>query len=749
VADFSLNNLTLFGLVLAIGIVVDDAIVVVEAVEHHIEKGLRPRDAAIAAMKEVSSPVIAVGLVLSAVFVPCAFVPGIVGQFFRQFALTIAVSTIISTLNSLTLSPALAAILLKPLGAKRDPLTWLLDTFLGWFFNLFDWLFRWSGRGYVFLVGRLLRVPALVLTVYGGLLVLTYWGFFQLPAGFIPTQDKGYFIASVQLPDSASAQRTRETMARIEQMLLKVDGVKHINAIAGNSFVLGAYGSNFGSYFLNLEEFKDRRSPELQADKILAKIRKLLASEVPEAVVNVFPPPAVSGLGRAGGWRLMVQDRNEVGLKLLQTVTDNIVDASAEQREISGPSTVFNINAPKLYVDIDRDACQTQGVALGDVFQTMQGFLGSRYVNDFNRFGRTWQVVVQADAPYRNSDDDLKRLKVRSASGQMVPLGSIATVSRIGGPLVLTRYTMYPAAAINGNLQQGVSTGQGIALMEQVAERELPKAMGYEWTELAYLERQSSNTGMAVFGWSVVFVFLVLAALYESWSLPLAVILVVPMCVLSAIAGVWQQSGDINIFTQIGFVVLIGLACKNAILIVEFARAKREAGADVKTATLEACELRLRPILMTSFAFILGVVPLVFARGAGAEMRQALGIAVFAGMLGVTAFGVFLTPVFFYVIDWVHELPVFNNPLLLRIVQGSHQAMRLGFVRRPLAAWLRGKPQATASATPMPARAPANKELVRTNGKHHGKPGPAHTPAKTAPAKTAPVEDSPETPLAP
>jgi multidrug efflux pump len=744
VVGFSLNNLTLFGLVLAIGIVVDDAIVVVEAVEHHIEKGLRPRDAAIAAMKEVSSPIIAVGLVLSAVFVPCAFVPGIVGQFFRQFALTVAVSTIISTLNSLTLSPALAAILLKPLGAKRDPLTWLLDTLLGWFFNLFDWLFRWSGRGYVLVVGRLLRVPALVLTVYGGLLVLTYWGFLQLPAGFIPTQDKGYFIASVQLPDSAAAQRTRDTMARIEQMLLSIDGVKNINSVAGNSFVLSAYGSNFGSYFIILDEFEHRRSPELYADKILAKIRKRLAAEVPEAIVNVFPPPAVSGLGRAGGWRLMIQDRADAGLKALQMATDNIVDASVKQPQITTPSSVFKVNAPKLYVDIDRDACQTQSVQLGDVFQTLQGYLGSRYVNDFNRFGRTWQVIVQADAQYRNADDDLKRLKVRSATGRMIPLGSIATVKRIGGPLVLTRYNMYPAAAINGNLAPGVSTGQGIALLEQVAERELPRTMGYEWTELAYLERQSSNTGMAVFGWSVVFVFLVLAALYESWSLPLAVILVVPMCVLSAIAGVWQQNGDINIFTQIGFVVLIGLACKNAILIVEFARAKREAGADVKTATLEACELRLRPILMTSFAFILGVVPLVFANGAGAEMRQALGIAVFAGMLGVTAFGVFLTPVFFYVIDWVHELHVFNNPLLLRIVQGSHEVLSFGFVRRPVAAWLQSKPKVASSAAAAPARAPANKELVRTNGKHLGKPGPAHTPAKTAP-----LDDSSKTPLAP
>lgn len=652
---FSLNNLTLFGLVLAIGIVVDDAIVVVEAVEHHIEHGLAPRAAAIRAMEEVSGPVLAVGLVLSAVFIPCAFISGIVGQFFRQFALTIATSTIISTVNSLTLSPALAALLLRPRGARRDPLTWLTDMTLGWFFRLFNAVFHFATGGYVRAVGGLLRVAVVVLIVYGGLLGLTYWEFGRLPTGFIPTQDKGYLLASVQLPDAAAAGRTRDTIARIEQIALETPGIKNVNSVAGNSFLLSAYGSNFGSMFIILKDFAERREPDLSGESILTKLRKRFSAEVPEAIVNVFPAPAVSGLGRAGGFKLMIEDRGDNGLNRLQTAVDQMIEQGNKQPGATGMFTVFNANSPQLFVDVDRKKCLAEGVDLADLFGTLQSYLGSRYVNDFNRLGRTWQVIVQADMRFRDQIEDVRRLGVRNARGSMVPVGSVAEVKLISGPLVLTRYNMYPAAAIQGSAAAGYSTGQALSVLEKLADHVLPASIAAEWSEIAYLERTNQSTGMHVFGFSVVFVFLVLAALYESWALPLAVILVVPMCVLSSIAGVAYKDTDINIFTQIGFVVLIGLAGKNAILIVEFAKAKHKQGVPVREAALEACRLRLRPILMTSFAFILGVVPLLVARGAGAEMRQALGTAVFSGMLGVTFFGIFFTPVFFFAVERVAE----------------------------------------------------------------------------------------------
>jgi multidrug efflux pump len=685
IAGFSINNLTLFGLVLAIGIVVDDAIVVVESVEHHIEEGMPPRAAAFKAMDEVSNPVIAVGLVLSAVFIPCAFLSGIVGQFFRQFALTIAVSTIISTFNSLTLSPALAALLLKPRNARPDFFTRILDIMLGWLFRLFNAGFRRATSVYTRFVALLLRVPAVVLVVYAGLVLLTWWTFGQLPTGFIPTQDKGYLVASIQLPDSSSALRTREVVAKIEKIAMDTPGVKNVNSVAGNSFMLSAYGSNFGSMFIILKGFDERTSKDLYADEIIAKLKKRYAAEVPEAIVNVFPPPAVSGLGRSGGFKLMVEDRGDSGLVELQTHTDNLVEKGNEQKDkVTGLFTVYNANSPQLFADVDREKCLKEGVNLGDVFSTLQAYLGSLYVNDFNRFGRTWQVIVQADQTYRADVADVKKLRVRNSKGQMVPLGSLATVRLIGGPLVLTRYNMYPAASIQGNAATGVSTGQAIAAMEETARREFPRSMSFEWTEIAYIEKMAGDTGMIVFGLSVVFVFLVLAALYESWSLPLAVILVVPMCVLSSLAGVWIAKLDINIFTQIGFVVLIGLASKNAILIVEFAKARREEGAERRKATLHACELRLRPIMMTSFAFILGVVPLVRAHGAGAEMRHTLGTAVFSGMLGVTLFGILLTPVFFYVIDRAAGMHLFSNSALSLAGNVGLDVLSLGFIRRPL-----------------------------------------------------------------
>ena len=745
VAGFSLNNLTLFGLVLAIGIVVDDAIVVVEAVEHHIERGLAPREAAIRAMDEVSSPVIAVGCVLSAVFIPCAFISGIVGQFFRQFALTIAISTLISTFNSLTLSPALAALLLRPRGVRRDPLTWLCDIVLGWIFWLFNRGLGASTSGYAWMVGKLLRVPLLVLAVYGGLLVLTYWGFLQLPTGFIPLQDKGYMTASVQLPDSASAERTKAVFARLEKIALETPGIKNVNSVCGNSFTLGAQASNFGSMFIILKNFSERRAPALKSDAIIAALKKRYAAEVPEAIVQIAPPPAVSGLGRAGGFKLMVEDRGDNGLVVLQTQTDNLVKQGNKEPGLTGLFTVYKADSPQLFVNVNRDACLSQGVNLDDVFATLQAYLGSRYVNDFNRFGRTWQVVVQADSRFRDEIEDVQRLMVRNNQGQMVPLGAVAAVEPISGPLVLNRYNMYPAAAINGNVAPGYSTGQGNSRLESLAKSELPSSMAFEWTELAYLERNSANTGMIVFGFSVVFVFLVLAALYESWALPLAVILVVPMCVLCSIAGVAANHMDINIFTQVGFVVLIGLACKNAILIVEFAKSRVVGGEDIRTATLEACRLRLRPILMTSFAFILGVAPLVLAEGAGAEMRQALGTAVFSGMLGVTLFGIFLTPVFFSVIERVALWKVFSTGWLPQIGGEALKVLRLEPLRRGIAAASR---RIIAVANPR-TRGRGSRPATQPPQDHSSEPVAATPPEIVPPKPAPPVNTTQEVVLTP
>jgi len=680
-AGFSINNLTLFGLVLAVGIVVDDAIVVVEAVEYQIERGLAPREAALAAMEQVSGPVVAVGLVLAAVFVPCAFLSGIVGQFFRQFALTIAISTLISMFNSLTLSPALCALLLRGKHTRRDPVTWLVDTLLGWFFRLFNRVFGFSGRLHGKAVGMLLRVPLFVLVVYGGLIGLTIWGFGRLPIGFIPTQDKGYLIASIELPDAASANRTRAVIEKISRIALDTQGVKHCNGVAGNAFVLGAYGSNLGSMFIILDNFSERRQPGLHADDIMASLKKKFAAQVPEAKINVFGAPAVPRLGRAGGIKFMIEDRGDTSLAELQKVTEDFIDKANEQPGLEGLFTVFRVNSPQLYADVDRKAALSQGVELGDIFGTMQATLGQRYVNDFNLLGRTWQVNVQADTRFRNEASDMKRLKVRNAMGQMVPIATLADMRQIGGPLVVTRYNMYPAAAVNGNIKTGVSSGDAITVLEKLAARELPASMHFEWTELTFIEKTSRNTGLLIFGLSSAFVFLVLAALYESWALPLAVILVVPLCVLCSIGGVWVADQDINIFTQVGFVVLIGLACKNAILIVEFAKLKHEAGASRRDAVLAACRLRYRPILMTSVAFLLGVTPLLFATGAGAEMRKALGVAVFSGMLGVTFFGLLFTPVFFAVVDRVAHGRWSASERLQRFSDAVMYAVSLRFLR--------------------------------------------------------------------
>lgn len=699
---FSLNNLTLFGLVLAVGIVVDDSIVVVEAVEHHIGLGLKPREATIRAMSEVSGPVVAVGAVLFAVFIPCAFLSGIVGQFFRQFALTIAISTLISTINSLTLCPALCAFLLKAKGGRPDVVSRGFNLVFGWFFWMFNRGFRGVGVGYLHIVSKAIRMPIVILALYGGLIALGTWEYSRLPTGFIPQQDKGYLIASVQLPDAASAARTLEVIQKAGAIARSTPGVRHTNAIAGNSFVLSAYGSNFGSMFIILDDFPERSTPELYADKVAQRIRERCAREIPEAQVNVFGAPAVSGLGRAGGFRIMIEDRGDVGPKVLEGQTNNLIEKANAQQELVGLFTVFKANAPQAYLDIDRSACVSHGVDIGEVSAVLQATMGSRYVNDFNRFGRTWQVNVQASQEYRDRLDAVKRLRVRNKAGGMTPLGSVLTTRESSGPQVITRYNMYPAAAVNGNIAQGTSTGDAIALMEQLAENELPDRMAAEWSELMFLEKMSRGTGMFIFGLSVVFVFLVLAALYESWTLPLAVILVVPICVVGSVSGImiagsyWKWipvtgrfeipwfggviGQDINIFTQIGFVVLIGLACKNAILIVEFAKYKREAGATRYEAILAACGLRFRPILMTSVAFILGVSPLLFAHGAGAEMRKALGLAVFSGMIGVTVFGIFLTPVFFVVIDWTTRSRLMQTELAQRIARVMMFVIRLEFV---------------------------------------------------------------------
>ena len=665
---FSLNNLSLFGLVLAIGIVVDDAIVVVEAVERHIEHGKTPREAAIQAMTEVSGPVVAVALVLCAVFIPCAFISGITGQFFRQFALTIAVSTVISAFNSLTLSPALAALLLKPRGSKRDPLTWLLDMALGWFFKLFNRGFAVSTGAYAKSVGRLLRLSAVVLLIYAGLLGLTYWGFTAVPGGFIPNQDKGYLLVNVQLPDSASLERTQAVMTQVEQIAqAEKPGVNHTLAVSGQSILLGANAPNFGSMYVMLDGFHDRRGESLTGDAIAARIRDACRQQIPDAQVSIFGAPPVDGLGNAGGFKMIVEARGDAvpddaddgdSVTIAADATSRALDEAARRLVANGNQTPglealftsFSANTPWLDLEIDREKVMSLGVQLSDVFNALQVYLGSLYVNDFNQFGRTWRVMLQADGQFRDRFERIKQQEVRNVQGKMVPLSTVSVLHDTAGPVMLTRYNMYPSAAVNGSSAPGVSSGQAIALMEDAAKSALGQQMSYEWTEITFMQLLAGDTAMYVFALAVVFVFLVLAAQYESWSLPLAVILVVPMCLLCSIGGVALNKMDVNIFTQIGFVVLVGLASKNAILIVEFAKAQREAGSPLHDATVEACRLRLRPIMMTSFAFILGVVPLVIAEGAGAEMRRALGTAVFSGMLGVTLFGIFLTPVFFYVI---------------------------------------------------------------------------------------------------
>ncbi len=659
---FSLNNISLFGLVLAIGIVVDDAIVVVENVERWLARGLDAREATRRAMDEVTGPIIAVGLVLCAVFVPCAFITGITGQFFRQFAVTIAVSTIFSTINSLTFSPAMAAIFLKPHGAhRRDPLAWLIDKSLGWFFWLFNKVFGAGTAGYAWAVGKLMRLHVVVLLVYAGLLVLTVTTFRAAPTGFIPQQDQGRLIVNVQLPDSTSLERTAQVTAEVERVALATPGVGHTITNAGMSFLLQANSPNFASMFIVLKPFNERQDPKLRDTAIMAKLRKDWLAKVPDAQVTVFGASPIPGLGTAGGFKFLVEDRGGLGVRALEQQMDKLVQKFKKLPALSDARTQFRANMPQYYLDIDRAKVASRLCSLDDVNQTLDMYLGSLYVNSYNDFGRHWQVTLQADGAYRANIDSINLFAVRNSNGQMVPLSTMLTVRDIGGPISVTRYNLYTSAAIQGNVQAGASDGEAIDQINKLADDTLPRSMRIEWTELMFLQIQAGNTAVYVFILAVISVFLALSALYESWALPLAVILVVPLCMLCSVSGVRFTNRDVNIFVQIGLVVLVGLACKNAILVVEFAKQLHSEGRSAYDATKEASRLRLRPILMTSFAFIFGVMPLMVASGAGAEMRRSLGVAVFSGMLGVTLFGIFLTPVFFFVITRLAETRMFMS----------------------------------------------------------------------------------------
>jgi multidrug efflux pump len=656
VFGFSLNALSLFGLVLAIGIVVDDAIVVVENVERNIANGLKPVEATRQAMREVTGPIIATALVLCAVFVPTAFISGLTGQFYKQFALTIAISTVISAFNSLTLSPALSALLLKEHGADPDRLTRILNRLLGGFFGPFNRFFaRFSAR-YVGVVGRVVRAAGVALFVYGGLLGLTYLGFARTPSGFVPAQDKQYLVAFAQLPDAATLDRTEAVIRRMSEAALKQPGVEHAVAFPGLNINGFTNSPNSGIVFVPLKPFNERRSKDLSADAIAAALNQQYG-KIQDAFIAVFPPPPVNGLGTIGGFRMQIEDRGGLGFEELYKQTQNLMAKGNQTPELQGLFSSFQVNVPQVDAEVDREKAKSQGVSVQDLFDTMQVYLGSLYINDFNAFDRTYPVTAQAEPGFRLQAEDVVRLKTRNAAGDMIPLGSFVTVKRSSGPDRVMHYDSYPTAEINGGPGAGFSSGQAQAAMDQLARQELPNGMSFEWTDLTYQQILAGNTALLIFPLVVLLVFLVLAAQYESLSLPLAVILIMPMVLLSAITGVELTHGDNNIFTQIGLIVLVGLASKNAILIVEFARDRELEGVPVRQAALDAARLRLRPILMTSLAFITGVVPLVTSRGAGAEMRHAMGIAVFSGMLGVTVFGLMLTPLFYVLVRRLSRRP--------------------------------------------------------------------------------------------
>jgi hydrophobe/amphiphile efflux-1 (HAE1) family protein len=646
---FSINTLSLFGLVLAIGIVVDDAIVVVENVERHIEEGLSPLEATKVAMNEVSRPIVAITLVLCAVFVPVAFVSGLTGEFYRQFALTIAISSVISAFNSLTLSPALAAALLKPQHEQTDWLSRAMRKFLSRPFGAFNRGFARTSNAYSKGVSSIVRRSGIALAVYAGLIVLTYLGFNAVPGGFIPAQDKQYLVAVTQLPPASSLDRSEEVTKAMGRLALDTPGITGAVQFAGMSTSTNNASPSSAMQFYKLDEFENRRSADQSVMGLAATLQQKFGA-IQEAYIGVFPPPPVQGLGTLGGFKLHIEDRTDQGAETLYKVTQEVIAKAYQEPKLAGVFSSYQINVPQLMVNVDRVKAKQLDVKLSDVFQTMQVYLGSLYLNDFNRFGRTYQVVAQADAQFRSQKEDILRLKTRNAKGEMVPLGALLTIEDTFGPDVVEHYNGFRASDINGGPAPGFSSGEAEAAMSKILDETLPRGMRYEWTDLSYQQKVTANTTTLVFALCVVFVFLVLAAQYESVSLPLAIVLIVPIVLLAGITGVLLSRGDNNIFTQIGLVVLVGLACKNAILIVEFAKHLQDEGRDVISAVLEAARLRLRPILMTSIAFIAGVIPLVLAVGAGAEVRKAMGVVVFAGMIGVTVFGLLLTPVFFVLV---------------------------------------------------------------------------------------------------
>ncbi|HVJ54046.1 MAG TPA: multidrug efflux RND transporter permease subunit [Aliidongia sp.] len=644
---FSLNNLSLFGLVLAIGIVVDDAIVVVENVERNIREGRTPRQAAHETMDEVGGALIAIALVLSAVFIPAVFIPGISGQFFRQFAVTIATATVISCFVSLTLSPALCAVLFQP--HEEHVQSRGIGRPIAAFFRGFNRLFDRLSDGYGGLTRRLLRGTAIVLIIYVGLIGLTGWQFSRAPSGFIPPTDQGYLITVVQLPPGSSLARTDEVVRRATKIILDTPGVEHTVSFAGLDGATLTNAPNAAAIFVPLKPFVERANAGLNADVMTAELRKRLGA-IQSAFIIVIPPPSVRGIGSSGGFKMMVQDREGRGLEALDAATQDLAAAANRIPGLTGIFSLYNTRTPTVYADIDRAKAEMLGVTVDQVSQTLEVYLGSAFINEFNYLGRTYRVVAQADAPYRITANDIADLKTRNLAGDMMPLGSVTTFRDITAAYRVPRYNLFPAAELQGNSLPGYSTGFALAAMEKLASERLPSGFDYEWTELAFQQKLAGNNGLLVFGASIVFVFLVLAAQYESWSLPLSVILIVPMCLLAAVSGLLLRGMDVNILAQVGFVVLVGLAAKNAILIVEFARQAEDQGANRVEAAVQAARTRLRPILMTSFAFIFGVLPLAIAVGAGAEMRQALGTAVFFGMLGVTGFGLLFTPVFYVTI---------------------------------------------------------------------------------------------------
>lgn len=664
---FSINALSLFGLVLAIGIVVDDAIVVVENVERNIALGRSPVEATRQAMREVTGPIVATALVLAAVFIPTAFITGLTGQFYKQFAITIAISTVISAFNSLTLSPALSALLLRDHHAPKDRLTRFMDATFGWLFRPFNRFFDWASHAYSRGVARLLRFSLVALAIYVGLLLFTGYSFQKIPTGFVPTQDKQYLVAFAQLPSAASLQRTDEVIRRMSEIALKHPAVANAIEFPGLSINGFTNSANSGIVFVALKPFEERTTPELAGQAVAQELQKQFAA-IQDAYIAIFPPPPVQGLGTIGGFKLYVEDRADLGLDALYNGTQALIGKGYQTPGLTGLFSSFTINTPQLEAEVDRAKAKAQGVPLQNVFETMQINLGSMYVNDFNRFGRTYQVVAQADAPFRERAQDILRLKTRNAAGDLVSLGSVVKIKDSYGPDRVMRYNGYPAAEINGAPAPGFSSGQAEALIQKLADENLPRGLALEWTELTYQKILAGNAGLWVYPLSILLVFLVLAAQYESFRLPFAVILIVPMALFSALVGLWVTRGENNVFTQIGLIVLIGLAAKNAILIVEFAVKRREDGLSITDAALEAVRLRLRPILMTSIAFIAGVFPLVVSHGAGAEMRRAMGVAVFSGMIGVTFFGLFLTPVFYVVLEKLG----FRKPAMVPLPAPQH-----------------------------------------------------------------------------